>query len=533
MPILRLFGATPVVCHAMNKHGSLPPVEVDPDATDRLPTPDFGHGDPEATGSWAEGDRPGSHDEDDVTREMRKLPAGAPRAEPPTTEDAIAELNRILREQAATIARLESERGTTDVAGAPAAAIGPDERGALEERLQRVERERLDFATELDEHRAAFARMEDELGVAREAAAAAQRQREAAEQARQAAEQERDRLQAEVVAAEAARRQAVARADEVSAELATLPRVPAGDALEQERQHLKDRIAELRNAVTVAREEVDSVSRERDELRRCAGAGGDELEDLRAQLAARGQQVETLLERLRSAEALRRFRADFRAAERSRNPAPTTAGLSPAQDRRVEERQPEAAARPSADGAGPSSVMDEDPVALQWRLSMLAAELARREERITELEDEVGRQNRVLDGIREGLGLAQAADPQPGPAEPAAKAPEARREPPRLQRYLTRLDGKNSVVHVISQPRVSVGRSSGNDLQIRETYISRHHASILIGPDNAIVEDAGSSNGVFLNDRRVRRELLRDGDIVAFGKARYRYQVRKPEHAPD
>ena len=108
-----------------------------------------------------------------------------------------------------------------------------------------------------------------------------------------------------------------------------------------------------------------------------------------------------------------------------------------------------------------------------------------------------------------------------------------RREPPRLQRYLTRLDGNNSVVHVISQPRVSVGRSSGNDLQIRETYISRHHASILIGPDNAIVEDAGSSNGVFLNDRRVRRELLRDGDIVAFGKARFRYQVRKPEHAPD
>ena len=164
---------------------------------------------------------------------------------------------------------------------------------------------------------------------------------------------------------------------------------------------------------------------------------------------------------------------------------------------------------------------------------MLAAELARREERVTELEAELGRQNRILEGIREGLGLGPDADSPPEASQTAASMPEGRREPPRLTRYLTRLDGNDSVVHVISKPRVSIGRTSANELQIRETYVSRHHASILIGPDSAIVEDAGSSNGVFLNDRRVRRELLRDGDIVAFGKARFRYQVRKPEHPPD
>lgn len=580
VPILGTFGAMPFVCHAMKKRCPPPPEEVDPDATDRLPAPDFGDGDTDATGSWAEDDRPGSRDEDDLTREMPRLSADEPVAEPPMIDDAFAELNRVLREQAATIARLEVELGTAGPADTPADSPGGAEGGVLKEQLQHAERERLDLAVELDEHRAAFVRMEDELGVAREAAEAAQRQREAAEQARRAAEQERDRLQAALAAAEAARQQAVARADEVSVELAALPQAPLGDALEQEKQHLKDRIAELRNAVTVVRAELAEVAGERDALRKRVDAGNGELADLRTQLAARGQRIDGLLERLRSAEALRRFRSDFRAAERSPAAGPKSAAAPPGLDPRVAELEQSLAAeraarsrseealdalraqwaavgqtgavppsgpataptaQPSAEtvtpssrvGVDPGSVMDQDPEALQWRLSMLAAELARREERITELEDELRRQHGILDGIREGLGLGQDADPPVEAAQPEANVTRANREPPRLTRYLTRLDGNDSVIHVISKPRVSIGRTSGNELQIRESYISRHHASILIGPENAIVEDAGSSNGVFLNDRRVRRELLRDGDIVAFGKARFRYQVRKPEHAPD
>ncbi len=563
MPILGLFGATPVVCHAMKKRGPLPPVEVDPDATDRLPAPDFASEDPEATGSWAEGDRPGSSEEDELTCEVHELSADAPAAA--TIDDAFAELNRVLREQSATIARLEGELGTAAPAEAPVAPAGSEERSLLEEQLRRAERKCLDLAVQLDEHRAAFAKMEDELGVAREAAEAAQRQRELVERARQLADEEREHLQSALAAAEAARQEAVARADEVSVELAALSRAPAAETLEQERQHLKDRVAELRNAVA-------EIARERDALRKRVDSGGGELRDLRTELAARGQWIETLLERLRTAEGLRRLRSDFRAAERLRHVGrdPRVAELEhalaaerAARSRAEEvlaalraqqavvineggavspsasmpapqEPQPQIAAAPATGAsARADGVMDEDPAALRWRLSLLVTELTRREERVTVLEDELRRQNRVLDRIRGGLGLGLHGDLGPEPAQPAAPVVEARREPPRLRRYLTRLDGNNSVVHVISQPRISIGRSSKNDVQIRETYVSRHHATILIGPENAIVEDAGSSNGVFLNERRVRRELLQDGDIVAFGKARFRFQVRRPEHEPD
>jgi len=546
----------PVLCHAMKKRGPLPPVEFDPDATDRLPAPDFHSEDPEATGSWAQGDRPGSRDEDELTSEMRTLPADAQATGAAALDDSFAELNRMLREQAATIARLERELGTAGPAGASVEVTGPEERSDLEERLRHAERERLDLAVELDEHRATFARMEDELAVAREAAEAAQRQREVAERARQAAEEERGRLQSELDAAEAARQQAVARADEIVVELTSLSRAPAADALEQERQQLKDRVAELRNAVTVAREEVAEVARERDALERRVAAGSGELRDLRAELAARGQWIETLLERLRSAEALRRLRADFRAAERLRHPGTAPRVAEPEQalaaeraarsraEQALEALQAQRAVVTSEAGtaapapatsapAGAGNHTDEDSAVLQWRLSLLATELTQREERITVLERELRRQTRILDRIRGGLGLGLPGQLGPEPGQPAAPAAEVRREPPRLRRYLTRLDGNNSLVHVISQPRISIGRTSKNDLQIRESYISRHHATILIGPENAVVEDAGSSNGVFLNDRRIRRELLRDGDIVAFGKARFRFQVRRPEHETD
>ncbi|MDH4053479.1 MAG: FHA domain-containing protein, partial [Rubrivivax sp.] len=78
---------------------------------------------------------------------------------------------------------------------------------------------------------------------------------------------------------------------------------------------------------------------------------------------------------------------------------------------------------------------------------------------------------------------------------------------------------------------ISVGRIPGNDVQVRESYISRIHAFIKLGPDGTVIEDADSRNGVFVNDRRVRRELLQDGDVVTLGKARFRFQLRRADRS--
>ena len=81
------------------------------------------------------------------------------------------------------------------------------------------------------------------------------------------------------------------------------------------------------------------------------------------------------------------------------------------------------------------------------------------------------------------------------------------------------------VVHVLGR-KTTVGRTPDNDLQIDVKFISRHHAVILAGPAHAIIEDLNSTNGVTVNNRRITRQPLKDGDNVVIGKTQFRFVVR-------
>jgi pSer/pThr/pTyr-binding forkhead associated (FHA) protein len=91
---------------------------------------------------------------------------------------------------------------------------------------------------------------------------------------------------------------------------------------------------------------------------------------------------------------------------------------------------------------------------------------------------------------------------------------------------LIRRDGDREVVHVLGR-KTSIGRTPDNDLQLDAKFISRHHAVILAGPVNTVIEDLNSTNGVQVNGQRVTRHVLNDGDEVVIGRARYHFSVRR------
>jgi chromosome segregation ATPase len=95
-------------------------------------------------------------------------------------------------------------------------------------------------------------------------------------------------------------------------------------------------------------------------------------------------------------------------------------------------------------------------------------------------------------------------------------------------RLLIRTDGDSEVVHVLGR-KTTVGRTPDNDLQIDAKFISRNHAVILAGPNNTIIEDLNSTNGVAVNGKRISRQPLRDGDTVSIGKTSFRFAVRPTE----
>jgi hypothetical protein len=92
-------------------------------------------------------------------------------------------------------------------------------------------------------------------------------------------------------------------------------------------------------------------------------------------------------------------------------------------------------------------------------------------------------------------------------------------------RVLIRTDGNTDFVHVLGR-RTRIGRGSDNEIVLDTKHISRYHAVLLAGPVNTSIEDLNSTNGVFVNGKRVTRQVLNTGDKVMVGKSQFRYTVR-------
>src|SRR6201985_1453644 len=65
---------------------------------------------------------------------------------------------------------------------------------------------------------------------------------------------------------------------------------------------------------------------------------------------------------------------------------------------------------------------------------------------------------------------------------------------------------------------VSIGRSPDNDLPVDNLAVSNYHARVYFEAGKLVVEDLDSLNGTFVNDMRVERATLRDGDSIWIGK---------------
>ena len=66
---------------------------------------------------------------------------------------------------------------------------------------------------------------------------------------------------------------------------------------------------------------------------------------------------------------------------------------------------------------------------------------------------------------------------------------------------------------------VSIGREAGNTVQLDDNEVSRRHAEIRRVGESFTVADLKSSNGTFVNNRRIERADLRSGDQIHVGRS--------------
>jgi hypothetical protein len=80
---------------------------------------------------------------------------------------------------------------------------------------------------------------------------------------------------------------------------------------------------------------------------------------------------------------------------------------------------------------------------------------------------------------------------------------------------------------LVPPPGAVVGRSRECDIVLDDVGVSRRHAEIRPSPDGWTVADLGSTNGVRLNDRKVRgAQVLRLGDRIELGTTELVFEVR-------
>jgi type II secretory pathway predicted ATPase ExeA len=100
-------------------------------------------------------------------------------------------------------------------------------------------------------------------------------------------------------------------------------------------------------------------------------------------------------------------------------------------------------------------------------------------------------------------------------------------DPSRLRLEAARLivsSGRTVVAEVsLNRPRMVLGRDDSCDISLDSRYVSRFQNLFLETPEGWMLIDLSSTNGCFVNGRRIREHRLRDGDLIAVGHHQMRF----------
>jgi len=92
--------------------------------------------------------------------------------------------------------------------------------------------------------------------------------------------------------------------------------------------------------------------------------------------------------------------------------------------------------------------------------------------------------------------------------------------------------GNSSREVPLSKDTISIGRTPENDIELKDSLISRKHTSIVKKGDRYVVYDLGSSNGTFVNRERVEMHPLEPGDVIRVGDSEIHYVEEGRATAP-
>jgi hypothetical protein len=128
--------------------------------------------------------------------------------------------------------------------------------------------------------------------------------------------------------------------------------------------------------------------------------------------------------------------------------------------------------------------------------------------------------------------VPQAAPPPPAPPPPVGSPKtvmlnlQGGDDGPPIVGWIVPLNGANQFQTFKLQPGVTkVGTGGAAHIVINDGFMSTEHAQFVMSPMGFTLQDGGSTNGVYVNDRRVDKHELVDNDVITMGKTNFKFKT--------
>lgn len=95
--------------------------------------------------------------------------------------------------------------------------------------------------------------------------------------------------------------------------------------------------------------------------------------------------------------------------------------------------------------------------------------------------------------------------------------------PPAPPRLIVTNNGSVLNDLTMDKPRAIIGRSEHNDISINSRFVSRHHALLVRHRSATFLMDLNSTNGTFVNSKRISNHVLMHDDVITVGHHRVKF----------
>jgi pSer/pThr/pTyr-binding forkhead associated (FHA) protein len=91
--------------------------------------------------------------------------------------------------------------------------------------------------------------------------------------------------------------------------------------------------------------------------------------------------------------------------------------------------------------------------------------------------------------------------------------------------WLVPLNGQNAYqTYRLRSGGTKIGTAPPSDIVVNDGFMSTEHCQINCSPAGFTLVDPGSTNGCYVNDRKVQKHELVDNDMITLGKTNFKFK---------